>query len=146
MLFNLTIYFKSNNSKSLLLHLTAIHTVLDKLYIIKKLVNKSNHSIVFSLLRSPHINKTAQQHFGFRQYKKIIKIIVQNFFKFILWTKVLNNHLFTDISLSIIYTINIKLIFVNSLAVYFNKKLFKFLNFLHFITIKMLLQANNLMV
>lgn len=136
--FNLTIQLKSNNIRSFLLYLTVLYMVLDKLYIIRKIINKCNHLIIFSLLKSPHINKIAQQHFGYKLYKRIVHIIGYSFLKFILWTKIFKTQLFTDVSLSLIYIINIKFIFTNYLGVYFNQKLSKFLNFLHLISIKAL--------
>jgi Ribosomal protein S10p/S20e len=146
MLFNLTIRLKSNNIKSFLLYLTVLYAVLNKLYIINKVLNKRNHLTVFALLKSPHVNKTAQQHFGFKFYNNSIQIIVKDLVKLILWIKLLKSQLFTDISLSITYTINMKLLCISNLVIHFNKRLFKFLNFVHLITLKVLLKANNLMV
>lgn len=139
MVYNLKIYTKSSNIKSFFIFLTVLYKVLDKLSVIKKLVNKCNHLAVFSILKSPHINKTAQQHFGLRSYNKTIQAIVIDFIMFISWIKILKNQLFMDVSLSILYIVNTRFILASKLAVHFNKKLSLCLNFFNITVIKILL-------
>lgn len=99
------ISLKSNNLKSIIIFLIIIYNLLNKLYIIKKLINKPNLLTVFALLKSPHINKAAQQHFGFKFYHKTIFIKFVSIYNLILSIKLFKEQLFHDISLILSYNI-----------------------------------------
>lgn len=149
---------KSKNIKSFLIFLALFYYLLDKFYIIKKLINKNNYFTVFTLLKSPHINKTAQQHFGFKLYNKIIHILLVNFFNFILCLKIFKKYIFQDVSLVVLYN-TIKIININTIIsllktylFFFNNKVFLiiykkviyyFINILNYIIVKILFYIKN---
>lgn len=103
-----TIITKSKNKKSILIFLSILYFLLNKLNIISKLINKENKLIKFALLKSPYIHKIAQHHFGFKFYKKKIVLLLIEFFKFILFLKVFTNKLFHDIIFIISYSFHKK--------------------------------------
>jgi ribosomal protein S10 len=109
------ISLKSNNLKSIIIFLIILYNLLNKLYIIKKIINKPNLLTVFALLKSPHINKTAQQHFGFKFYHKTIFIKFISTYNLILWIKLFREQLFHDISLMLSYNIIKKIDFITTI-------------------------------
>lgn len=99
-----TIITKSKNKKSILIFLSILYFLLNKLNIIIKLINKENKLVQFALLKSPYIHKIAQHHFGFKFYRKKIILLLIEFFKFVLFIKVFTNKLFHDIIFIICYS------------------------------------------
>lgn len=144
------ITIKSNNFKSIIIFLAIICNLLNKLYIIKKLINKPNLLTVFALLKSPHINKTAQQHFGFKFYHKIIYIRFIDIYKLILFIKLFKKQLFHDINLVLSFNIIKKIILIadinlilsivfSYLSISIKKQMLKIFNILNLICLKILL-------
>lgn len=101
----LKLKIKSKNIKSILIFLILLYYLLDKLYIIRKIINKQNNLTIFTILKSPHIYKIAQQHFGFKFFNKIIYIKLINFYSFVLCLKLFKKELFQDIYLILSYII-----------------------------------------
>ena len=100
----LIISLKSKNLKSLIF----FFNVLKKFNIndnIKKLYTKKKIKR-FTILKSPHVNKTAQQHFEYRLYLK--KIYVKNFqiFKLLIILKKIKINLCCDVLISVKFNIN----------------------------------------
>ena len=93
---------KSKNKKSILIMINVFYLLLIKLNIIKKVFNKRKNLTKFSILKSPHVHKIAQQKVGFKIYKKQIVLILFNFINFILLFKIILNKLFFDIKIKII--------------------------------------------
>lgn len=58
--------------------------------------NISNKEI-FTVLKSPHINKIAQDHFEFKVYSIKIKVYSYKNFKFLVFLKYLSNKYFFDL-------------------------------------------------
>jgi ribosomal protein S10 len=56
---------------------------------------------IFTVLKSPHVNKTAQEHFEFDYYTKYFKIYSKQNLVFLLFLKSLKRHLFFDIQFKI---------------------------------------------
>lgn len=152
----LTLIIKSKHKKSFLIYLFILSSILNKINVIKRLLNKSNLNTKFALLKSPHINKISQQHFGFKIYKIKLLISLNYSTKFILLTKLFIWKLFDDIYISINYCLlkKVKTILIKYYFTYFNFKIFrlnnninKMIQILNFICFKMLLKkANNSMV
>lgn len=117
----------SNNEKSLkkILHFFFEH-LKTKFNVIQKSISIKNNRKIITLLKSPHVNKTAQEHFEVHTFSK--QILVKCFYlekHFILLKKILNK-LFTDISLSLKLVINKDIIKENKILVFYpdNFKLF----------------------
>lgn len=66
---------------------------------ISDILNKKSHIKKFSVLKSPHVNKTAQEQFEIRNYEKTMEIYChQNIFVLFL-IKRLSNRLFRDVEI-----------------------------------------------
>lgn len=108
MLIILSIYSKNSNS------LTNFLKLLYKLEINKTLnlkltiyqCQQFKTCKVFSTLKSPHVNKKAQEQFEFRRYKKQLKIHVLQLTTFLAIFKTVKSSLFTDINTNIDFLVN----------------------------------------
>lgn len=117
------ILVKSKNLKSLLKNLNLIYNFFNK-----KLLNLNNKTLFkklkfkTSLLKSPHVNKTAQQHFNYKIYKT-------NYF-FNLYNKNKILFLLKNNFLNIFHDINTNLKIINNSIIKTNKSIIlkKFLN------------------
>ncbi len=69
-----------------------------------------------SILKSPHVNKTAQELFEYRTYSKTLMINPFKIFKTLILLKKIKTNLFQDVKIKIISKINTKID---------NKKLFE---------------------
>lgn len=61
---------------------------------------------VFSVLKSPHVNKTAQEQYEFRLFSKKLKINSFQIIKLLIVLKKVQTTLFSDIQLNVKFTIN----------------------------------------
>ena len=81
--------------------------LLKKFYKIYKLTdsffvsNKPRKRKMFSILRSPHVNKISQEQFEFKVYKREIIIQTKNYLKFLIMFKKLNKSIFSDLNITI---------------------------------------------
>lgn len=86
----------------------------------------------FSVLKSPHVNKKAQEQFEYNVFKKQLKIYVSQFNKFLIIWKTVKLTLFTDINLKFKFNQNpnnfITISKINSDKFIKNKQYFKFLD------------------
>jgi ribosomal protein S10 len=89
------------------------------IYFLSENVNKNFNSINFyyqkkkkkkiiTLLKSPHVNKTAQEQFEMKYFSKKLKIITTQTFKFLIFLKNIKNFLFSDIQIKTKFTCNSK--------------------------------------
>jgi ribosomal protein S10 len=80
------------------------------LYFLKKNIKKKFNNITFyfpkkknkkviTLLKSPHVNKTAQEQFEVKYFSIKLKIFTTKMFKFLIFLKKINNFLFADIQI-----------------------------------------------
>jgi len=60
---------------------------------------KKKKKKVFTLLKSPHVNKKAQEQFGINFYHKQITLIVDKKFKFLIFLKKLKIYTFPDVNI-----------------------------------------------
>jgi len=63
---------QSVNKKALTLYLTSLQTFLKKLNVIYSFVNLPIKKKRITLLKSPHVNKSAREQFEIKNYKTII--------------------------------------------------------------------------
>ena len=65
------------------------------------MLNKPSKRKMFSILRSPHVNKISQEQFEIRIYKRELIIQTKNYLKFLIMFKKLNKSLFSDLNITI---------------------------------------------
>ena len=68
---------------------------------LKKVLKYKTEKKIFTVLKSPHVNKTAQEQFEYRLYKKKIKINSNQFFLFLIFLKKIKLNLFSDLNFKI---------------------------------------------
>ena len=100
----LTINIKSKNNKSIFKCFLILSFLFNNSNVIIKIVNyQKNKLIKFTLLKSPHINKTAQSWFNYNIYSTKVKLIIIDIEKLIFNFKYILKILFHDIYISINY-------------------------------------------
>lgn len=110
----------SKNEKSLNHFLSFFLNCLNtKFNIIQKLVRTHNTKKVITLLKSPHVNKTAQEQFEMRIFCK--QILAKSFYleKNLIFIKKMLNKLFKDISVTLEFTTNKNRNFMDSLFIFY---------------------------
>ena len=97
----------SKNEKSLknFLHFF-FNNLKTKFNIIKKLTRTHNNKKVITLLKSPHVNKIAQEQFEMRIFTKQLLTKSFNLEKNLIFLKRILNRLFQDISFNLEFTTN----------------------------------------
>jgi len=101
----ITIYIYSKNKLSITNYLKFLKKYLNKkklnfkniTFIFKKKIKKT----VFTVLKSPHVNKTAQTQFENRLYKTQLTIYSDNYLKLIYFIKYFSENNFSDIKIKI---------------------------------------------
>lgn len=89
------------------------------IYFLNKYMNKNFKSInfyfskkknkkVITLLKSPHVNKTAQEQFEIKFFNFKLKVITTQAFKFLIFLKKIKNYTFADIQIKIKFLNNSK--------------------------------------
>ena len=121
--FNVTITSKNKNSISDFL-LFFNENKLCNLNVIKKYFQKKMGRGKLTILKSPHVNKKAQEQFESRLFKKQLTIQTTKNLKYLIFLKKLNYDLFPDINIRLKYIINKKDIFKLGLKI-FNPNYFK---------------------
>ena len=76
------------------------------LNIIKKYFRKKRKKNVLTILKSPHVNKTAQEQFESRFFPKQLSIYSSKNFQFLLFLKRIKTHLFPDVKIEIKFLLN----------------------------------------
>lgn len=104
--FNLII--KSKNKNSINNFITFFNK--NKFDIIQKYSHKKTKKKRLTILKSPHVNKKAQEQFESRMFKKQLTIQITKSYKYLIFLKKLNYNLFPDISIKIQYRKNLKLL------------------------------------
>jgi ribosomal protein S10 len=97
--------------------------IIKKRYIIKKKVSgllsysqQKQKRKIFTTLRSPHVNKTAQEQIEFRLFSKRIKIFSFQILKFLVLIKKIQMKLSPDIEIQIKFVLNNKILKKNKLV------------------------------
>ena len=108
----INIYVKSKNKLSLIKFLNIFKNLINnkKLKLSKTLIFSQNKKInkVFTVLKSIHVNKTAQEQFEFNIFSKNIKIYTFQLLKLIIILKKLQTSFFSDIQIKINFILNKK--------------------------------------
>lgn len=65
-----------------------------------------NKKVFFSVLQSPHVNKTSQEQFEYKLFKKQIKINVFQINKLLVILKILKSKLFLDVNVELKFICN----------------------------------------
>lgn len=110
--------FKSFYKKQTLLRKNVYtYKIIKKKYQIKKTLNsllsylqQKQKRKVFTTLKSPHVNKTAQEQVEYRLFSKQIIIFSFQVFKFLVLIKKLRTKIFPDIKIQLKFILNDKII------------------------------------
>jgi ribosomal protein S10 len=76
--------------------------------IVKKYFQKKTKKHFLTILKSPHVNKTAQEQFEIRIFSKQLSIYSPKKLKYILFLKKIQENLFSDIKVKIKFSLNEK--------------------------------------
>ena len=71
-----------------------------------KLFNKKKKKFFITVLKSPHVNKKAQEQFGYHIYSKQLLLSTTNGYQWVLFLKKIEKNLFSDINLKIKFQLN----------------------------------------
>ena len=102
----LEITITSKNIKSLKNFLMVYNLLFLKTYSIPELINcslKKHKKHVFSVIKSPHVHKTAQDQFSFKTYTSYKKFNLEDYKRFIISLKKLKKNTFPDVNLKLEY-------------------------------------------
>jgi ribosomal protein S10 len=110
----------SKNEKSLNIFLAFISKHFKtKFNIIKKSISAQNKTKILTILKSPHVNKTAQEQFEFRTFSKQILIKSAYLEKNIIFLKRVLNRSFHDISIALKFVANLEAPYKNQRLVFY---------------------------
>nr|YP_010047259.1 ribosomal protein S10 [Eucampia zodiacus]QPJ79925.1 ribosomal protein S10 [Eucampia zodiacus] len=108
----INIYISSKNLKSLKLFTSFILKLVNNNKLISKTLiknfQKKNKQKIFTVLKSPHVNKTAQTQFEYTLYKRQFTIFTNSSFKFIFFLKYFQENIFSDIKIKTKFRTNLK--------------------------------------
>ena len=108
----INIIIKSKNKQSLIKFLTTFKNFInnDKLNLTKTLIFSQQQKInkIFTILKSPHVNKTAQEQFELNLFSKNIKIHSFQIIKILVILKKIQSEFFSDINIQTRFFINQK--------------------------------------
>lgn len=74
--------------------------------IVKKYLKKKKKKNLLTILKSPHVNKTAQEQFESKLFSKQLSIYSSRNFKFLLVLKKIKTYLFPDVKLKVKFILN----------------------------------------
>ena len=101
MLFKLSLKSKNVNSlKNFIFTLNSIENILNEKSLKIKPIKKLK-KVLFSILKSPHVNKTSQEQFDYVYYSSEILIFTNNYLKVLLLLKLLSNKFFSSINMKV---------------------------------------------
>lgn len=127
----------SKNEKSLKNFLTFFSNhSKNKFNILQQVNTTHNTKKVITLLKSPHVNKTAQEQFEMRVFTK--QILIKSFYleKKLIFLKKFLNRLFQDISISLEYVMNEDINFENKVLIFSPDNFKLFINKIYKINLK----------
>lgn len=115
--FNVTITSRNKNSIYnffLFFNRTSLRTLNAEIAYCQKNLKKKR----LTVLKSPHVNKKAQEQFEYRLFKKQFRIKVTKLFKYLVFLKKLNYNLFSDIRIRLKHAITKKSITKSGLKIF----------------------------
>ena len=103
MFINIHIYSKNYNSIKHFIKLFSNNVLLEKFKVTMSDSTYQNPTKkkIFTALKSPHVNKTAQEHFEYSLYVKKIKLHSYKGFLLLVFVKNLKNNLFSDLKFKV---------------------------------------------
>ncbi len=104
----ITIYSKNKTALEKFLIFLKKKLPILKLQIISKYKREKKKTTIINILKSPHVNKTAQEKFKYTEYSLKISTCSFRACKYLLYFKKLNNNLFPDIKTKIVTSIHNK--------------------------------------
>lgn len=113
----------SKNEKSLNDYLKILYKNIKFYNLTTKLFNKKKKKFFVTILKSPHVNKKAQEQFGYDIFSKQLLISSPNNYQLVFFFKKIEKNLFSDIILKIKLQLN------KNLSTKLKKKLFNPDNF-----------------
>ena len=101
---------QSRNQKSIRTFLSFFFNSIKNLNfdVIKKYFEKKRKKKILTILKSPHVNKKAQEQFEFRYYSKQITLYSTQNFKHLIFIKKIKDNLFSDVRIKTKFSINKK--------------------------------------
>ena len=118
---NLNVLSKNKNSFKNFLGFIYENNIFRKICLKKNCFKKSK-KIKLTVLKSPHVNKTSQEQFEIKFYKKLLKIQILKSFYYLIFSKKLNNNLLSDVNFKYFIT-------NNKIDWYFKTQIFNLNNF-----------------
>ena len=101
MFFKLSLKSKNVNSlKNFIFTLNSIENTLNEKGLKIKPIKKLK-KVLFSILKSPHVNKTSQEQFDYVYYSSEVLIFTNNYLKVLLFLKLLSNKFFSSINMKV---------------------------------------------
>ena len=101
MFFKLSLKSKNVNSlKNFIFTLNSIENILNEKGLKIKPIKKLK-KVLFSILKSPHVNKTSQEQFDYVYYSSEVLIFTNNYLKVLLFLKLLSNKFFSSINMKV---------------------------------------------
>jgi ribosomal protein S10 len=97
---NLIISSKKLSTLNTFTTLFSCFCILNFSYYNKKIIRKKKQK-VFTLLKSPHVNKKAQEQFGIQYFSKKINLNINTIFRFLIFLKKLKMYSFAKINIKI---------------------------------------------
>ena len=76
------------------------------LNIIKKYFQKKKKKNILTILKSPHVNKSAQEQFESKLFSKQLSIYVSKNFQFLFFFKTIKTYLFPDVKMKVKFILN----------------------------------------
>lgn len=104
---NLVVVTKNKNSLKTFLLFFNEH-INKNFNCVKKSFPKIKSKTIFTLLKSPHVNKTAQEQFEIKVLTLQLSIIASQIFKFLIFLKKLKNNIFADINFKVKFLTDLK--------------------------------------
>ena len=108
----INIYISSKNLKSLNIFTSFMLKLVNNNKLISKTLikkfQKKNKQKIFTVLKSPHVNKTAQTQFEYTLYKRQFTIFTNSSFKFLFFLKYFQENIFSDIKIKTKFITNKK--------------------------------------
>lgn len=99
----------SKNKNSLKNYLKFINANIKTYNLINKFSHNKTKRIFFTMLKSPHVHKRAQEQFEFLHFSKQITILTNTNLKFLTFVKKIRTNLFSDVNIKIKFQFNKKL-------------------------------------
>jgi ribosomal protein S10 len=100
------IFISSKNQKSLEKFNEFFYNNLKNFIIINKYLKQKKHTKIITILKSPHVNKKAQEQFKFNIFFQTINVSTPKNFKLLTYIKNIKSNLFLDIKIKLKLLIN----------------------------------------